>query len=512
MKRPYYCLTAILLLFQAHAAYAAPLSSIDKGNLIAAIDDYRFSDYDVAIPQLEMLYRKSAENADVLQYLALAYEENEDPKKAIPIFESWLALNHNDTSENARFAWLGLARAYLKIGLLTQAVSTLSQWTTANPSDIQSQITMGDILIRQKEFTPANQIWDTILNNTQAKPNHKSAAWYYKAWIAYLQHDSDNTLIFAKKSLQENPEGAYASAAKQLEQSPSQQRLGFNGFATLEGFYNSNVKLVPDGSAAKGADQGIQSNLVLSWGFPQLNLNYILSVTKHQDFNTYDLQVHVLSATWRKDGDLRFSPSYEYIILDTDKLYQSLGLGVAYAAKDWTYEYKLKLKSFNSAYGSNSVDLARLSGSSHNLSATTYIDFSDAKLTITPYFLAELSKGDATHNNSDSYYQFGGNIATLIPLAKNWNTQLKMNLYSRLYAAADPNILLSATDSTKRNDLFLKISASESWKPWDSYDVSFVANASYLKNTSNYDDNLVLANVSKSYSSWRVGAMVLGQW
>jgi len=512
MRQIHYYLIPILLLCQANAIQAAPLSSVDKSNLISAIDDYRFSDYDVAIPQLENLHRKSMENIDVLQYLALSYEENEDPEKAIPAFKSWLILNHNDTSENSRFAWLGLAQAYMKTGQLSQAVSTLSQWTTANPNDIQSQITMGDMLIKQKEFTHANQIWDQIINNTKANVSHKAGAWYYKAWIAYLQQDSENTLAYAKKSLQLDPKGAYASAAKQLESNPSQHRLGFNGLASLETFYNSNVKLLPSASSSLVGDKGIQSNLVLSWGLTNLDLSYILSLTKHQDLSAYDLQVHILSATWKKGDALRIMPSYEYINLDSDKLYQSLGLGVAYKPQDWSYNYALKLKTFNSAYGSSSVDLTRLSGSSHNLSATTYFDFTQSHLTLTPYFLAELSKGDATHNHSDSYYQLGGNISTDIRTSKSWNTQLKMNIYSRSYAAADTNILLTATDTTKRNDLFFKVSASESWRPWTDYDISLVINASYLKNNSNYDDSLVSASSSKSYSSWRVGTMVLGQW
>jgi len=514
MKELFFCTLLAYLLLPATIAQAAVLDNLDQGNLISAIDDYRFSDYDIAIQKLEALHKKTPEHPDVLQYLALSYDESSKPKQAIPFFEEWLKANQYNTSEGAKFAWLGLANAYMKTNQPQQAISTLKRWLAANPDDMQSQVTLGDMLVRQKEYVEANTLWDSILQSSTSNHEDKAAAWYYKAWIAYLNHDVQNTEKFAQQSLDADKEGAYANAATRLKESPSQQRLGFNGFASVEVFYNSNVKLIPEQLFVSDSDgdAGIQNTLVLGWGLPKVSFNYVLSATVHQDLNTYDLLAHILSASWQKDNTWRFKPSYEYITLDTDNLYQGLGLGVYYSQQTWTYQYTIKVKQFNNAYGVNNVDLERLGGNSHYLGAKTNVSLMGYKTSFSPYFIAELTKGDATHDNSDSYYQLGGAASTSIPISKGWESQLKLDVYARFYAAADTNILLNATDSTKRQDTYFKIASSTSWKPWENYDFSLVVNASYLSNISNYNDGLVSATASKTYSAWRVGSAVTGQW
>ncbi len=514
MKHIIFILLATYITMHSSALSAAGLNNIDQGNLISAIEDYRFSDYESAIPTLESLYHKSPNSLLTMQYLALSYQETEQAGKAAATFEAWLKANQYDTSSASRFAWLGLTNAYLGMGELTKAETTLSTWVKANPKDIQAQITLGDILVKQQAYVKANALWDSILKHPDAKASDQAAAWYYKAWIAYNNQEVEQTQDFAKKSLAADKEGVYANAAKQLEASPAQQQLGFNGFAALETFYNSNVKLVPESltSSKWGGDKGIQGTLVLGWGLPKVALNYIFSGSVHQDYSDYDLSAHIISAAWQKDSTWRFKPFYEYIILGGDKLYQSLGTGIYYTQNTWIYEYTFKLKSFNDAFGSNAVDLTRLGGSSHELRAKTDIRTKTLTFTVSPYLLAELTKGDATHDNSDSYYQLGGDASTNISWAKGWDTNIKLAMYSRLYAAADTSILLSLTDTTKRNDNFFQISTATSWKPWDIYDISFIINASYLKNISNYDSSLVTAVSSKAYSAWRIGSMLTGQW
>ena len=514
MKHIIFILLATYITMHSSALSAAGLNNIDQGNLISAIEDYRFSDYESAIPVLESLYHKSPGSLPTMQYLALSYQETKQADKAAATFEAWLKANQYDTSSSSRFAWLGLTNAYLKMGELTKAETTLSTWVKANPNDIQAQITLGDIQVKQQAYAKANDLWNSILKNPNASASDQAAAWYYKAWIAYNNQDIEQTKNFAKKSLAADKEGIYANAAKQLEAYPSQQQLGFNGFAALEAFYNSNVKLVPESltSTEWGGDKGIQGTLVLGWGMPKVALNYIFSGSVHQDFSDYDLSAHIISASWQKDNTWRFKPFYEYIILGGDKLYQSLGTGVYYSQDTWNYEYTLKLKSFNDAFGSNAVDLTRLGGSSHQLRAKTDIRTQSLTFTVSPYLLVELTKGDATHDNSDSYYQLGGDASTNISWAKGWNTNIKLAVYSRLYAAADTSILLSSTDTTKRNDNFVQISAATSWKPWDTEDISVIINASYLKNMSNYDSSVVTPTSSKAYSAWRFGTMFTGQW
>ncbi len=514
MKQLFFALVATYLALYAYQASAAQFNNIDQGNLISAIEDYRFSDYESAIPTLENLHKKDPNHLATLQYLALSYQESEKADKAAPTFEAWLKAYQYDTSAPSRFAWLGLANAYLSMGKLDKAEATLSTWVKANPDDMQAQITLGDILVKQQAYTKANKVWENVLSSSKATSSDKAAAWYYKAWMAYINQDVEQVKSFANKSLQADGEGAYANAAKQLQASPSQQRLGFNGFAALEAFYNSNVKLIPENltSTQWGGDKGMQGTLVLGWGLPNVALNYIFFGNIHEDYNDYDLSSHIVSASWKKDKYWKFKPFYEYISLGGDKLYQSLGTGVYYTQDKWTYAYTLKLKSFSNAYGSNAVDLTRLGGSSHTFKATTKVKAQSLTFTLSPYLLAELTKGDATHNNSDSYYQLGGDASTKVTWTKGWDTNFKLSLYTRLYAAADTNILLDSTSTTKRNDNYIKFNTATSWKPWDAYDAAFVLNLSYLINASNYNDNLVTPVASKSYSAWRGGIGVTGYW
>ncbi len=513
-QRFFFTLIAIFLALHACQTSAAPFNNIDQSNLISAIEDYRFSDYESAIPTLERLHQKDPNHLTTLQYLALSYQESEKAEKAASTFKAWLKTNQYDTSASSRFAWMGLANAYLSMGEFDKAKTALSTWLKANPDDIQAQITLGDILVKQNAYAEANKIWNTILDSAKATSSDKAAAWYYKAWMAYNDQEVEQVKHFADKSLQADAEGAYANAAKQLQAAPSRQRLGFNGFAALEAFYNSNVKLIPENltSTQWGGDKGIQGTLVLGWGLPNVALNYIFFGNIHEDYNDYDLSSHIISASWKKDKYWKFKPFYEYISLGGDKLYQSLGTDIYYAQSEWTYAYTLKLKSFSNTYGSNAVNLTRLGGSSHTFRATTKIKTTSLTFTVSPYLIAELTKGDATHNNSDSYYQLGGDASTKVTWTKGWDTHFKLALYTRLYAAADTNILLDSTSTTKRHDNYVKVSADTSWQPWDNYNTAFVLNLSYLKNTSNYNDGLVIPAASKSYSAWRGGISVTGYW
>ncbi len=512
MKELVFCMFAAYLFIPVTTASAAVLNNQEQSNLISAIDDYRFSDYNLAIEKLEILHQKSPNNPEVLQYLALSYDETDKPKKAMAYFQAWLKANNNNTSENARFAWLGLANAQAKTGNNNQAIQTLNTWLKANPDDTQTQITLGDMLIRQNKYNASKPVWESILASNSANSSDKAAAWYYKSWLSYLEGNPETTKQFAQESLSADNEGAYASAAKNLETNPSQKRLGFNGFASLETFYNSNVMFAPENSSTYSRDLGVQTNVSLGWNLPKINLNYTFSSTNHQDYKAYDLLIHVLSASWRKDNQWRFKPSYEYVALDTSNLYQSFGLGIFYNQNSWTYQYTVKFKTFNNAYGSSKVDLERLGGSSHYLGARKSFKTNGFNVSLSPHLIAELTKGDASHAKSDSYYQLGASASAAIPFAKKWNETIKLDLYSRLYAEADTNILLNATDTTKRKDNYFRLSSATSWKPWDAYHVSIVFNASYLKNASNYDDTLVTPTASKSYSAWRVGSMIMGQW
>ncbi len=513
MKCFKYFLAAVILLFQSQLSFAAnAMNSQDNSNLITAIEDYRFNDYALAIPRLEILHDKFPENLSVLEYLALSYQENEQPEQALPMFKAWLRLNNNATTETTRFAWLGLAYTYIKLHKTADAITTLKTWLAAHPNDIEPQINLGDVLSREQQFEKSNQIWDSILSNTEAKNSQKAAAWYYKAWIAYQNNNSVESKAFAHKSLLLDAEGAYAKPAKTLL-TPDKKTLGFHGAVSVETFYNSNVRLIPDALTAKewGGDKGVQSNLILNWAFEQFDINYIFSSTQHEDFKTYDLMLHQLSASWQ-NNQWRFKPSYENISLDHNALYQSYGLGVYYTHQDWTYHYTAKFKKFTDSFGINRTNLNRLGGTSHQIAVQTNTTIQGIKTSFSAHIVDELTKGDVTHDKSDSYYQLGGNITTFFPLAQRLNMQTKFDIYTRRYHAADNNILLSTTNTTKRSDLYTKLSTSVNWQPWKENKFAFAINLSYQKNASNYDESLVIPIANKAYSGWRLGGLITTQW
>ncbi|MDX8382466.1 MAG: hypothetical protein R8M45_00195, partial [Ghiorsea sp.] len=326
--------------------------------------------------------------------------------------------------------------------------------------------------------------------------------------------DMKKVKIFINKSLALDSEGAYAGPARNLLTSPPPKTLGFLGSASAEAFYNSNVILQPDSVQiiSGGSDIGIQSNVMLGYAWRKLDINYVFSTTKHQDYSSYDLMLHALSATWINKA-WSFIPSYENISLNSAFLYQGGGLGVRYTRKGWTYHYTGKVKVFSDAFGDTSpVDLTRLGGSSHVLGVQKGINVRGISTIFSSDATSELTKGDDTHNQTDSYLQLSGSAMIMLPISKAINTVLTLKIYTRQYSAADTDALIVPTSNTIRNDVATQISTSTTWKPWTDNTSTIALNLSYQNNNSNYDSGIVAEALIKSYSAWKISGLISTQW
>ncbi|MDX8388589.1 MAG: hypothetical protein R8M46_08705 [Ghiorsea sp.] len=515
MKHFSHVLIFLIFFGQILTALAAEpeLSHQDQSKLLVTIEDYRFSDFDTAIPALYTLHLRYPTHLETTRYLALSYQENMQHEKAIQTFKTWLDLSTNRILNKTKFAWVGIANSHLQLKQYDKAEHTIQSWLTFHPNDTQALIILVDIQVRAKTYDQANQTCTRILNVTDASRSAKAGAWYYKAWIAYLDGDMSNMKNHANQSLTLDAEGAYAQPAKQLIASSPLKRKGFVSSAALEIFYNSNVELLPDilQSSDGGSDSGSEINIMLGWGFEHTDITYVFNQISHQTRSDFDLSLHLLSASWTKDA-WRLVPSYEVVSLDSNNLYQGTGLAAYFTDKTWTYHYAGKIKSFNDAFGANATDLSRLGGVSHGIGLTKSMKISGVNTVFSSDISSEQTKGDVTHNKTDDYLQIGAGLQTSSPIAKDWILNTVLNIYHRQYSAADTSVLIDQAANTKRADTFAIISAETDWRPLENKDAAFGFKASYQDNKSNYDTDIVGKTAIKSYSAWKVAGSFSMQW
>ncbi|MDQ6988803.1 MAG: hypothetical protein Q9M19_02895 [Mariprofundaceae bacterium] len=515
MKNMGYILILSFFCLQASVAMAASktMTKYDHANLLKAIEDYRFNDLENATATLEKLHQRFPKNLRVIHYLGLAYQEAMHFQKAITTFKRWLELSKDTTSDKSRFAWMGIARSEIGLTNYWESVRSIKGWLKHHPDDIQAYLMLGDVLIRAESFAQADSVFEGILNNPQARRGQKAAAFYYKAWSAFLNGDMKAMKSLVTKSLALDAEGPYATPARNLLTTPPSKILGFVGMGSAEVFYNSNVELLPDVVKSTGgeSDTGIQSNLMLGWAMRKLDLNYVFSGTFYQTRTDFNLLLHSLSATW-SEKSWAFIPSYEHVSLNDAFLYEGYGLGVRYHNKGWVYQYTGKAKVFSDAYGLNLVDLTRLGGSSHVLSVQKGVKIKGIHTVFSSEATSELTKGDASHNQTDSYIQFGGSVLVQIPMNKEVNSTVTFKTSIRQYSAADTAALVSPTDNTVRSDIATQLATSTTWKPWGTEADAVIFNLTYQSNASNYDEGVVPDELSKSYTSFKAGVLYSSRW
>jgi len=507
-------ISILLGLWSIHAYAAEPeMNNVDQGMLLSAIEDYRFSDFDMAIPILEKLHQKYPENLKVLRYLALSYKDNDKLDQAAEMFQAWLDAAKHIAPQNKRFALLGLASIERQRKNYNKSIAALQTWLEIQPHDNKARITLGDIQVRNQNYDKAMNTFSTLLKSPSTTDAEKAAAWYYKAWIAYLQGNTSNTKTFAQTSLTLDPKGAYATASKQLLAAPTLNKTGGSATVNIGTFYNSNVELLPDilRTTDRGGDLGVQADIQLLWSFQDSNISYTFSDTTHQDRSEYDIMLHLLAGSWTI-SNWQLSPSFEYIALNKEKLYQGYALNITYNQDSWAYHYAIKNKVYNNHYGNTNVDLSRLGGLTHNIGIAKTTGFQDIQTVISADIIDEQTKGDATHDKTDDYTQLSLAAQLTYPYNNDLSLSSSIQTYTRKYAKADTTALLNPASNTVRSDTYLNIAVSAAWSPFSDKDSSFVLDLSYQNNSSNYNEGTVSNLAIKSYSAWKTQISYAKQW
>ncbi|MDQ7057809.1 MAG: tetratricopeptide repeat protein [Ghiorsea sp.] len=489
------------------------MNNLDQSILLSAVEDYRFSDFDTAITSLEKLHQQYPSHLKTMRYLALSYKDNTQLNKAAQTFQAWLKAAHDVAPQNKRFALLGLANVERQRKNYDASIAALTTWLKIQPGDTKTRINLGDVQVRNKDYNDANDTWRTILKSADANDAEKAAAWYYKAWVAYLQGNMSSTKTFAHTSLTLDSKGMYATAAKQLMDAPPLKTTGFSATTDLGFFYNSNVELLPDilRTGDQGGDSGLQADIQFLWTLQDNSIHYTFSDTTHQERSEYDIMVHILGGSWAF-SKWQLSPSLEYIALNKEKLYQAYALNIAYNQDNWGYHYAIKSKAYSDSYGNTNVNLSRLGGLTHNIGLSQSTDFQDIQANFTADIINEQTKGDITHDKTDDYTQLSLTAQLVYVGTSDLSLSSSIQTYTRKYAKADTTALLNPASNTSRSDTYLNIAASAIWKPLTDKDSSFIVDISYQKTNSNYDEATVNSLSIKSYDAWKTRISYSKQW
>ncbi|MDQ7002496.1 MAG: hypothetical protein Q9N02_07390, partial [Ghiorsea sp.] len=310
-----------------------------------------------------------------------------------------------------------------------------------------------------------------------------------------------------------DPKGTYAAAAKQLISAPPLKETGGSAAVNLGLFYNSNVELLPDilRTTNNSGDLGLQTDIQLLWSFPDSSIRYIFSDTAHQNRSEYDITMHLFGGSWALNN-WQLSPSFEYIALNKEKLYQGYALNTTYNQESWAYHYAIKSKAYSGSYGSTNANLARLGGLTHNLGMATSTKFQDMQASFTADIISEQTNGDASHDKTDNYTQLSLAAQLVYPSIKDFILSSSIQTYTRKYAKADTTALLNPASNTIRSDTYFNIAASVAWSPFSDKDSSFILDVSYQKNNSNYDEGTVNNLAIKSYAAWKTQMSFSKQW
>ncbi|MDQ6955265.1 MAG: hypothetical protein Q9M20_07460, partial [Mariprofundaceae bacterium] len=300
----------------AYAAGAsAELTPSDQKLLHEAIEDFRFSDFSTAIPKLEVLHQRYPAHAGIVEHLGSSYASTGRPDDALSLYGQWLEIISNNHEISARFAWLGMANALLKLKQDNSAMSSLQQWVSYHPDDAVASIMYGSLLVRKQQYAESEKIWDRILEAAKTSEKDKAAVHYFKALNAYVRGDFDKQKFHASESLRIESEGPYVELSQKLLEARPTRQLGLSARLGLASFFTSNVDLVPDfkvlAVGKKKSDVVTQVDVSLNYNVPSFMVGYVFNEGFHANRVEFDLAYHSLYGMWSKEGWF-ISPRYEY--------------------------------------------------------------------------------------------------------------------------------------------------------------------------------------------------------
>ncbi len=482
--------------------------STEPAELLSAIEDYRFSDFDTAISKLTKLKEIYPDNLRLLKYLGLSYEESEQNRSAMKTYREWLSKSSQIYGPESRFAHLGIANIAMKNKQDDIAVKQLKGWLTYHPQDRTTQLVYGNLLMRTKNYAAAEVVWQGLVSDPASSANQKAAGYYYLAWMAYLHGDMSTAKEQAALSLDADSDGDYAKPSQQLLAMKAVSR--FAASVSVEGFYTDNVELLPDyvpGTGKDNKDTATQAGLMLSYNFPGILMAYAYQGTSYAKRSDFDIAVHALSVTWRNEA-WSIAPRYEYVQLSTAYLYDAAGVDVTWAYQDWSVGYGGMYKQFSDSFSTDSTvppsDLRRLGGVTNSLTVTNAGGEEGFYHSVSFGLTDEATKGDATHDKTDSYQQ----VLMAASLSQQFDqigVAVSGSAYLRKYGKAD-----ALANGLVRQDENVQLATSVSWRPGQS-NHQLALNIGWQRNTSNYND----ANkptLAKEYEAVRTGIAWNYRW
>jgi len=464
-----------------------------------AEEDYRFSDFESALPRLEVLHQRRPEDATVVRYLAESYMAQSRVQEALNLYGQWLLTQRYQHSDKTRFAWLGMSHALLQLKQREGAMRSLKQWVSYHPDDYVAAIMYGGLLVQAEQYDAANPIWQRIIGEAGSSEEDKAAAYYFQALHAFLKGDFSAQKRYAQASLKMDAEGAYADLSKALLVSKPARALGLNGQVSLHSFYSSNVELLPDFQAPalnkRKNDVVNQLNAMLLYNFPEYSVRYVFSEGFHVARSDLDLAYHSLSALWAYKY-WAIKPRLEFAQLGGHYLFQSEGADISLQTEHYRWSYGLRLKQFNHNF--NGSSLAHLGGVSQSLSISRAWKLSESQLLGSMAWLDEATQGNATVGKSDAYRQWRMQIQWLYPL-EQWSWMLMDQLYIRSYRMALPNSNLPV-----RQDVYHQVQLAMYWKHKPTSAWKFTGDMALQNNASN--------DATKRFKEWRLGLKAEFQW
>lgn len=499
---PLFCGLIVLLLLTTPPVLAESNFSNDDQTLFnQAVEDFRFSEFDVAITKFKQLRERYPQSLEVIESLGRTLEEAGYNEDAVNLYGLWLKESADQKSDSARFAWIGMANSLIKLKRESSAIESLRQWISYKPDDSAASVLYGGTLLNIKRYDDSAKVWDEMLSRVSTSSKDQAAAHYYRAFLAYIRGDMKLQRQQALLSLQKDPDGPYAKAAEQFKTAKPARKLGLTASATVEVFYSSNVELLPDLTTptigSSKSDVIVQPVLSLLYNFPKFGVGYAFNNSLHSKREDLDLGYHSLYGVWAY-GRWMLLPRFEYMIFGNDFLTYGLGGDLSWTNGGLQLAYSMRYNSYNNNLKGS--DLSRLGGFTNSVNAQQFWKHGEFIYSANTSLSSLAAKGDTAYGNSDSYWQTGlGGLA--IWSRDRLRAQLSAATYLRKYKEAAPIF-----PSLVRKDSNINVGLKLHWLVLkkEKYEMTVTANTGWQKNNSN--------DTTKAYKEWRIGAGTQVDW
>jgi len=498
------------------------LTVVEQKALKGAIEDYEFQEQAKAIAKLEVLRQTHPTNLKVLRYIGLSYEELKRYTEAQGAYAQWIKYSGDSMDQDARFAWVGMAKAYDKTKHTAMGMKLIRKWLTKHPDDYDATVALGDMMVREKDYDGTKSMFQGMLAKKSVPANYQASAHYYLGFIAWLEGDVNEVQAQGGQVLRVEPEGGFASVIKQLMATPPPRKLGLNLTTGIDGFFTDNVESKPNyriATTGNSRTTGVNAALGLTWNFRHhLAANYNLGGTFYSKRPDLNLGLHMFGVTWADKG-IQVGPRYEYVTMYNKLLYQGLGVDFGWGIGKWMLIESARLKVFSesvkvlNAGAAIFADLSHLNGLNNSLMLMRQATWDKTMWMFGANWVVERTRGGADKKGTahvkanDSFGQLGGSVSVMYPNGP-WLFSADVNGYIKKYRGIDKT--LSTPINAKRKDEYIHLGGGATWTPIGQTHHALSIKTEWNKNNSNFDfPNL--SNGSKNpdagfaaaYSQWK---------